>query len=445
VKNKFMAYNKWLWLLLTVLTGQTVFSQSLDEEKLNRYFQALEANDKFMGNIMLYQNGKKIYSFSAGYSNIKTKAKSNKNTTYRIGSISKTFTATLVLKAVEEGRIQLSQNIGTFFPSIKNADKITIGQLLNHHSGIHNFTGGAEFMKWRTQYKSEKELIDIIAAGGSDFEPGNKAWYSNSNYVLLSYILEHVYNKPYAAILSEKIISPLHLQHTQFGDSALSANAKTWSYTFELGWNLVEETNLSIPMGAGGIVLTGDDLALFLDALFGNRIISKEMVQEMEAQTDGFGFGLFKKPFLETTGYGHDGNIDGYNSYFYYFPNKHLTYVLLSNAEDYNLNDINNSVLDWLFDKPFEIPVFNAYKVLPDDLLPYAGVYTSNASPLAITIWNNGKTLLAQPKGQQVYTMDATDKNKFKHDKSGVTLEFVPSENKMIMKQGQQTLVFTKH
>lgn len=428
--------------LLWLTTIQSVFSQTLDKDKLNRYFDTLESNDKYMGTVLLYQNDKKIYTHTTGYSNIAARTKVSENTSYRVGSISKTFTAALVLKAVEEGRIRLNQTIETFFPSIPNANRITIRELLNHHSGIGNFTGGAGFLKWHTQPKTEKEMIEIIAHAGSDFAPGSHAQYSNSNYVLLSYILEHIYKNPYGAILSEKIVQPLGLKHTQFGDKANAA--KTYSYTYEVGWNKVDETDLSIPMGAGGIVLAAPDLAVFIDALFNGKIVSDEMLTQMEDQTDGYGMGLFRVSFDGKTGYRHDGKIDGYNSVFYYFPKEHITCVLLSNAENYDPDHISTTVLKAVFNKPFEIPTFNAYQLTADDLVPYLGTYTSEETSLIITVSRKGNVMLAQPKGQQIFTMEAVDKDRFKHELSGVTLRFIPSKKQMIMKQGKQTFLFTK-
>lgn len=146
---------------------------------------------------------------------------------YRTGSVSKTITAVLILKAIEEGKINFTDKIKAFFPFIEDADQITISHLLNHHSGIHNFTDG-NFTDWHTQPKNRHDLVDSIAKGGSDFPPGTKALYSNSNYVLLSFILEDVYHQPYGEILTGKIIQPLHLKHFQFGDKMIDPSSKAF-------------------------------------------------------------------------------------------------------------------------------------------------------------------------------------------------------------------------
>ncbi|MEX6690831.1 serine hydrolase domain-containing protein [Danxiaibacter flavus] len=438
-----MRCNKIFLSLVAVLFVAECFSQALDNGKLNEYVKLMKANDRFMGTVLVYQHGKKVYSNGLGFSNIESGAKSDDQTMYRIGSISKTITATLILKAIEEGKINFSDKIATFFPSIEHADQITINQLLNHHSGIHNFTGG-NFLSWNAQPKNRHDLVDSIAKGGNDFPPGSKAAYSNSNYVLLSFILEDIYHQSYGEILNDKIIKPFHLKHFQFGDKLIDPKNKTLSYYFEAGWNVFTETDLSIPMGAGAILSSGEDLAKVLDAIFHSKIISREMLDKMEAQSDGFGLGLFEKNILEKNAYTHDGAIDGFNSYFYYFPQDETIYVLLSNAENYNLETVNNSMLSIIFNKPVNLPKIDRYAVTAGELQQYLGTYKSQTSPLIIDISSKNNFLLAQPRGQRIYTMEATDKNKFLHVKTEVTLEFIPSASQMVMKQGPQTIVFTK-
>src|SRR5690606_16847163 len=128
-----------------------------------------------------------------GFADLENKVEATEKSKYRIGSISKSFTAVLVMKAHEDKLLNLNQTIDKWFPTIKNAQKISLNHLLSHRSGIHNFTNDADYLTWNTRAKSQKEMVDIIANGGSDFEPDSKAAYSNSNYVLLSYILEQTY------------------------------------------------------------------------------------------------------------------------------------------------------------------------------------------------------------------------------------------------------------
>jgi len=187
-------------ILFTLMIGSTIqkaFPQTFDKARLDNYFNALEANNKFMGSVAISQNGQIIYTKQIGYADIDNKIKPDDNTKYRIGSISKTFTTVLIFKAIDQGKLKLTDKIDIQFPAIKNANRITISDLLYHRSGIRNFTANADYLRWNTEKKSEEEMIEIISKGGSDFEPGTKAEYSNSNFVLLSYFLQRIYKKDY--------------------------------------------------------------------------------------------------------------------------------------------------------------------------------------------------------------------------------------------------------
>ncbi len=439
-----MSYLKILQLVICVLCYSLGHTQQVSQEQLDTFLNTLAQQDKFMSTLQVSRSGQKVYSSQQGFVNLETKVPATENALYRVGSISKTFTAILVLKAVEEGKLSLSQTLDAYFPSIPNSEKITVTQMLNHHSGIHNFTNGPGFMEWRTQPKTEQEMVEIIAAGGSDFAPGTQAAYSNSNYVLLSYLLQQVYQQPYAVILQEKILDPLHLQHTQFGDATLPETKKTRSYTYQVGWQPVADTHYTIPMGAGGILISASDLVQFVEALFEGKLLSQTSLETMLTQTDGYGMGIFEVELFHEKAYTHDGKIDGFNAFYYYFPEEKTAYALLSNAENYDLGQVNQAVLAYTFGQPFDLPALPTYAVTKEDLVPYLGVYGSAESSLVITVTIEGNHLLAQPEGQQIYPMDAVAKDRFKHYKSGVTLEFEPSQGSMTMKQGTQNIHFTK-
>ena len=150
MKNK-IAITLFLGFLIT-----TSYAQKMNIAKLDSLFQILEAKDKFMGSIAVSQNGTLLYSKSIGMDDIESNKKASNLSKYRVGSISKMFTSTLIFKAIEEKKLSLNQTIETFFPNIENANKITISNLLNHRSGIYNFTNAPEYMNYNTQPKSKK-------------------------------------------------------------------------------------------------------------------------------------------------------------------------------------------------------------------------------------------------------------------------------------------------
>ena len=145
-------------ILIISLIRIALCQSNFDSEKLDKYFEVLEQHNKFMGSVAVSKNGEIIYSKTIGFANIENNLKANENSKYKIGSITKTFTSVLILKAVEDKKLNLNQTINTWFPSIENANKITIENLLNHRSGINDFTKTKDYFTWNTQTKTEKEL-----------------------------------------------------------------------------------------------------------------------------------------------------------------------------------------------------------------------------------------------------------------------------------------------
>jgi len=135
-----------LTIILFFTFGLFGFTQSLNKEKLDNYFNTLLLNNKFMGSVAVSKNGELIYTKSIGYADIENNIKASEKTKYRIGSISKSFTAVLILKAIENQQLTINETIDKWFPTITNSNKITIKQLLTHRSGIHNFTNNPDYL-----------------------------------------------------------------------------------------------------------------------------------------------------------------------------------------------------------------------------------------------------------------------------------------------------------
>lgn len=422
-------------LIITISVLQGI-AQNIDKAKLDAYFDTLEKNNKFMGSVAVSRNGEIIYTRSVGFADVENKLKANVDSKYRIGSISKTFTTVLVMKAVEDKKLELNQTIDKYFPEIKNAEKITVANLLYHRSGIHSFTDDKEYLTWNTQPKTEKELLDIIIKGGSDFEPDSKSVYSNSNFVLLTFIVEKSLGKPYKVLVDELIAKPARLKNTALGGKIDTGKNECKSYKFVGQWNTEPETDISVPLGAGGIVSTPSDLVKFSNALFGGKLVSKESLELMQTINGNYGMGLFKIPFYDKTGFGHTGGIDGFASVFGHFADVDVSYALTSNGTNFNNNNISIAVLSAVFGKDFDIPEFKNFKVDAETLEKYVGVYASTQIPLKITITRNNETLVAQATGQSAFPLEATAADKFKFDQAGVVMEFNAAENSMVLKQG---------
>lgn len=421
------------------------FAQTFDKTRLDNYFDTLGKYNKFMGSVAIAKNGHVIYNRTLGFANIKEEQKANENTKYRIGSISKTFTAALIFKAIDEKKISLNQTIGKFFPDIKNAGKITIANLLYHRSGIHDFTDDKEeFLKWHRESKTEKEMIAIMSKGGIDFEPDTQSDYSNSNYLLLSYILEKTFKMPYAQILDKYIAKPLALKNTFLGKKINSKSNEASSYRFDGDWKLEDETDISIPLGAGGIVSTPTDLVKFGTALFGGKVISQKSLAQMKTINGKYGMGISAIPFYDKAGFGHSGSIDGFSATFSYFSDGNIAYALTSNGANFSNNSISLAVLSAVFNKDYRMPDFKTVEQSTTDLNKYLGTYASTAIPIKIAITKDNTTLIAQATGQPALRLTSNGNHEFKFEEAGILLSFHPAENQMTLKQGGREFKFAK-
>ncbi|GAO29522.1 serine hydrolase domain-containing protein [Geofilum rubicundum] len=425
-----------VFLMVIGLSGPIGFAQDVVWTPLDNYLDTLEAHNKFMGSIAVSKNGDVVYARSLGMADVELEKMADAHSKYRIGSISKTFTAVLVFKAVEKGLLDLDQSIDGFFPTIKNGDNTTVRHLLYHRSGIHNFTNDESFKNWHTEKKSQEELLAVITEAGSDFEPDSMMAYSNSNYVLLTFMLEKIFDKPYADLLTEHITQPLGLENTYLGGPIDPLNNECRSYVFHDRWEVSPESDMSIPLGAGGIVSTTSDLVKFSDALFGGRLLTDESLKQMTTVQDNFGAGLILVPFYQLRGFGHTGGIDAFSSVFSHFSEGNVSYALTSNGTTFNTNDISIAVLSTVYGKPFSLPEFKIFEVDAADLDQYLGVYASSEIPLKISITKDEKGLIAQATGQSAFPLVATEKHVFKFEMAGIEMTFNPSENSMLLKQG---------
>lgn len=433
-------------ILLTGLSLGMAYSQPVNKAKLDSLFNILVDNNKAMGSLTLSKNGAVIYSRAFGYSRISEKEKkvSTPLTKYRIGSITKMFTTAMIFQLVEEGKLKLSTTLATYFPSVPNADKITISNLLNHRSGIHNFTDDPEYTTWMTQPKTQAEMITIISKNKADFQPNEKAVYSNSNFVLLGYILEKVTNQTYSKNLNDRIVSKIGLLNTGYGGKTNLNNNECFSYSYMGSWNEEPETDMSIPGGAGAIISTPTDLTKFIEALFSGKLVSQSSLDQMKTITENYGMGMFQIPFNNKRAYGHNGGIDGFGSNLAYFPDDTLAIAYCTNGQVYSMNDILIGVLSIYFNEDYKIPSFKTISVKTEELDKYLGVYASPQLPLKITITKDKATLIAQATNQPSFPLEAIEKDKFKFDMAGVIMEFNPDKNEMILKQGGGVFVFTK-
>lgn len=407
---------------------------------------SLSVHNKSMASVIMVKNGVKIYERAIGYAEVDSLHPriATPATRYRIGSITKIFTATMIMQLVEEGKLKPDTKLQAFFPDLPNAERITIDMMLRHRSGLHNFTDDEVFWKTMTQPKTRAQVLAGYKAMKPDFEPGAQHTYSNTNYVLLGYIIEDITGKSYQKNLEERITGPLRLKNTRFGGRIEPAKGDALSYTFSYRWEKTPDADPSAIAGAGAIVSTPGDLATFIRALFNGQLVSRQSLAQMTTISATFGAGLFRTPFYQKEGFGHTGLIDGYQSSLSYFPGDSVAVAVVSNGVEYPVNDILVAMLKTYHKAPFILPNFKVTDVKPELLDRYTGVYATPQMPVRFTVTRRNRTLMGQADTDMPFVLTPYEVHKFKNDGLGLLIEFKPDDNKLVATKEGEVIEFAK-
>lgn len=418
------------------------YAQAPDTAKLNSFFDRLAEKNKAMGSLCIAKNGRVQYSRSIGYSRISQNGKepASAATRYRIGSVTKMFTATMIFQLAEKKRLQLSDTLGKYFPQMPNAGKITIAQVLAHRSGLPPFNIANPLRPTKTVPRTKMELLALMARGAPEFEPGTRYAYSNSGYFLLGCLVEKLTGEPYEKTLREQISAKIGLRDTHPADT-VADNHESASYRYAGSWESGPETHPSLLFGGGSLVSTPQDLATFIHALFSGKLIPANSLQQMiqdRSGIDTFHFG-------GQVYYGHTGGVDGFGAWLAYLPEEKLAFAYATNGKVYPVGNIMNGIADIYWRRPFTVPAFEAFAVRPEVLDKYVGVYGVSGAPVKFTITRNGATLYAQPPGQpSPFPLEATAEDKFRIEGAGIIFEFDAAKNEMTVRRGGGERVFTK-
>ncbi len=351
---------KTTFFTILVLLSSHTFSQNLDTNKLDDFFNSLEKRNEAMGSIAISKNGELIYSKAIGYKTIEGEKKTNSstNTHYKIWSITKTYTAVMIFQLIEEGKLSLETTLNTFYPEIPNAEKITIKLMLSHRSGIFDYVNDIKESVNLNGIKSKDSVAQVIAQFKPNFKPDESFRYSNSNYLFLGYIIEILDNSTYATSLSKRISSKINLKNTHFGENGLrSLTNKANTFYYDKIWKATPEEasyNNHLATADGGIVSTTEDMALFIDALFDEKLVTKQSLNKMLEGEDFYRLGLMKTQFDKHEGFGHTGSWLSQSSLFYY-PEDRLAVAYTTNGYVISKEDILHNVLKIYHNKPFAI------------------------------------------------------------------------------------------
>jgi CubicO group peptidase (beta-lactamase class C family) len=353
--------------IVALATATNAFSQQT-AQKIDALVKQYSDYGQFNGSVLVAEKGKIIYEKGFGLANMEWAIPNQPDTKFRIGSVTKQFTAALVLQLVEEGKIKLDGKITDYLTDYRKdtGDKVTIHQLLNHTSGIPSYTNRPGFFaEFSRDPYNITDFVKKFASGDLEYEPGSKYSYNNSGYSLLGAIIEKVTGKSYETVLTERIFKPLGMTNSGYDNHAPLIQKRAGGYEKRpSGYVNAPYLDMSLPYAAGSIYSTVEDLFKWDLALEGDKIISAESKRLMLTPGLGnYGYGIritdqpIGKTGQKTKVVQHGGGISGFNSLLTRLVDKQQTIILLDNVSlgRYHGN-ITDSIANILNGQPVEPP-----------------------------------------------------------------------------------------
>lgn len=365
--------------IIVILLGASLFNPSIAQkgsnvtDKVNHIDSLLKLYSEykqFNGAVLVAKNGEAIYKQSFGYADLTWDVKNTVDTKFRLASVSKQFTAMLTMQLVSQGVLELYSPVSSYLPDYpkKVADSITIHQLLTHTSGLPNYTSFPDYRDIMRQGSSPEKLVQFFSDSTLQFSPGERFSYSNSGYALLGYIMETISGQSFAELLDKQIFEPLGMKNS--GYAVGGEIVKNLASGYDKNGTRLNKTsyiNMSAAYTAGGIYSTVEDLLLWDQALYNEKLLPKkyrDMLFEKHTpawrEYYGYGWILGERPLGKTDervpSIEHDGVINGFTSLIVRIPSTESTIILLNNTGGAPLNRITNSILGILNEKPYDFP-----------------------------------------------------------------------------------------
>lgn len=335
---------------------------------------------QFNGSALVASGGKPILKKSYGEANLEWDLPNTPDTAFRIGSVSKPFTAVLTMQLVEEGRLTLETRLSDVLPWYRRdtGGRVTIRQILTHTGGIPFSMPEGVFCEHRTEPLSVRDLVERFHSGDLDFEPGTDFRYSNSDYVILGAVIEQVTGKPYEQVLEERILRPAGMENTGLDHPGKIVPKRACGYERTPEGPRGETFfDISFTHGAGGLYSTVEDMYRWDQALYGEELLSEASREEMftpGVNEYGLGWLVRKAPvgpdLAERTVARHAGDILGFHALIVrVLEDRHLV-VLLTNMGGAALDEIAAEILDALYGRGPGAPGIPASKSAEADSHP---------------------------------------------------------------------------
>ncbi|ADO75395.1 serine hydrolase domain-containing protein [Stigmatella aurantiaca] len=330
-------------LAVAVLAAPAVHAAPRQQE-LDRLVAKYHELRQFNGAVLVADGKGVVLKKGYGFANFEWREPNTPDTKFRIGSITKQFTAMVIMQLVNEGKLKLDDTVSMYLPDYRKdtGTRVTVTQLLNHTSGIPSYTSAPGFFDKQARNPAKvAEFVKEHASGDLEFEPGTKWAYNNSGYFLLGAIIEKVTGKPYAQVVRERIFEPLGMKNSGYDLHAtvLPKRASGYELKPEEGYVNAPYLDMSLPYAAGSLYSTVEDLFLWDRALYLDTLLPEPLKKKMFTPgMSEYAFGWLVKPVMlndgktEVATVHHGGGINGFSAFFVRVPERKEVVVLLDNT-----------------------------------------------------------------------------------------------------------------
>jgi CubicO group peptidase (beta-lactamase class C family) len=352
--------------VLSQLYATTLFAQN-EDDKIDHLMQSYAAKHKFSGNVLVAKNGSAILQKSYGIAHREWNINNSDSTRFRIASLSKQFTAVLIMQLVEDGKINLKAPITTYLSYYDKTygDSINVHHLLSHTSGLSEFTERPDFFADISKREfSHKEFIERFCSDKPISSPGTAYKYTNTGYYILGAIIEEVTGQSFADALQKRILDVLEMKNTGVEVARAIVPNRAKGYNYQDGkFSNSEYIDLSSTIfAAGSMYSTTEDLLKWDRALHSGTILPAKSREKMFTPVlANYGYGVGVTKFMaqdlnkEMHFIFHQGAINGFRSMMTHVVNEDLLIVMLCNNFDVDLNPINNSIFAILHNQPYSL------------------------------------------------------------------------------------------
>ncbi|MBT4496147.1 MAG: serine hydrolase [Gemmatimonadetes bacterium] len=372
--------------------------------KVDTYMQALVTLDRFSGAILIARAGEVLMSAGYNLANREHGVPNTPQTKFRLGSVTKQFTAMAILILQHQGKLRVQDPISALLPGCPDAwEPVTVHHLLNHTSGMPEHT---DRISWQTTGRSPltvQGVVDLFKDLPLDFQPGENHQYSNSGYILLGQIIEQVSGMPYETFVRKQILDPLGMENTGYDRSDRVLEHRATGYDLRDGAYVnAGFLDMSLPHAAGALYSTVEDLLLWDQSFYTETFVPQSSLQTMTMLSPflaNYGYGIAMGSQFGRQLVGHGGGIHGFLTKLDRYPDEKVCIAVLSNLTSTNPHEVARTLAAILFGEEYEIPeVHTPARVESDILESYAGEYQF-APGIVVTIKAGDQQLTAAVSG----------------------------------------------